>query len=69
MEKRVLGEEHPDTLMTGNNLGCALIEQGKHADVGATFSALFCPILHFITSLCPTHLGAFTRWVDFEAGQ
>ena len=28
---RVLGEEHPDTLISVNNLGTLLIAQGKHA--------------------------------------
>jgi predicted ABC-class ATPase len=32
MQRRVLGEEHPDTLTSANNLASSLSDQGKHAD-------------------------------------
>jgi hypothetical protein len=30
--RRVLGEEHPDTLMNASNLASSLYDQGKHAE-------------------------------------
>ena len=30
--RRVLGEEHPDTLRSANNLATSLSGQGKHAE-------------------------------------
>jgi hypothetical protein len=32
VRKRVLGAEHPDTLLSANNLAASLSHQGKHAD-------------------------------------
>jgi hypothetical protein len=32
LSRRVLGEEHPDTLTTANNLALSLLLQGKHAE-------------------------------------
>ena len=33
VQKRVLGQEHPDTLMTTMKLALALHTQGQHAEV------------------------------------
>ena len=32
VETRVLGPEHPDTLLTARNLALSLTQQGKHAE-------------------------------------
>ena len=53
VKRRVLGEEHPDTLATANNLVMSLSYQGKHAEakqihsevlgVKAAYSAMSIP--------------------------
>ena len=35
MQKRVLGDEHPDTLNTAGNLALSCSEQGKYAEAEA----------------------------------
>ncbi len=32
VQKRVLGAEHPHTLMSAANLACSLLDQGEYAD-------------------------------------
>ena len=39
MERRVLGAEHPDTLITAANLAHSLIDLGKHAEAEAMLQA------------------------------
>jgi hypothetical protein len=53
---RVLGEEHPDTLGSSNNLAASLLHQGKHAEAEEMFQATHQALQRVLGSAHPNTL-------------
>jgi len=61
MRRRVLGEEHPDTLTGASDLASSLSEQGKYAEAGEMFQATLTARQRVLGSAHPDTLGCAQR--------
>ena len=58
MQRRVLGEEHPDTLRSANNLATSLAHQGKYAEAEELLQAMLVVSKRVLGTAHPVTLGA-----------
>ena len=65
--RRVLGEEHPETLMSANNLALSLSGQGKYAEAEETLQAALAAERRVLGSAHPDTL-ATAENLEFPAG-